>query len=207
MVTQATLLTILGGVTLVSSLFALLTTHPVYAVFFLLSTFLTLSLFLLVVGVTFFGFIYLIIYAGAIAIVFLFIIMSLDLTVQNRLRVTVLGGYGTLLALFFGLLGELVFLLGESYVPLSLSWLTTATLHTNLPLVVASGVDFPLGTLVSTLYTGGSAAFLVSGFILLVGMVGAIVLTLDQRGGVAAEFTYGVEESAESLHKEGYHNS
>jgi NADH-quinone oxidoreductase subunit J len=207
MVTQATLLTILGGVTLVSSLFALLTTHPVYAVFFLLSTFLTLSLFLLVAGVTFFGFIYLIIYAGAIAIVFLFIIMSLDLTVQNRLRVTALGGQGTLLVLFFGLLGELAFLLGESYVPLSFSWLTTTTLHSSLPLAVASGTDFPLGALVTALYTGGSAAFLVSGFILLVGMVGAIVLTLDQRGGVTEEFTYFVEENAESLYKEGYHNS
>jgi NADH-quinone oxidoreductase subunit J len=207
MVTQATLLTILGGVTLVSSLFALLTTHPVYAVFFLLSTFLTLSLFLLVVGITFFGFIYLIIYAGAIAIVFLFIIMSLDLTVQNRLRVTVLGERGTLLLLFFGLLGELVFLLGESYVPLSLSWLTMSTIHSSSPLVEASGSDFPLGVLVATLYTGGSAAFLVSGFILLVGMIGAIVLTLDRRGGVTEEFTYFVEENAESLHKEGYHNS
>jgi hypothetical protein len=79
--------------------------------------------------------------------------------------------------------------------------------HTSLPLVAASGADFPLGALVTALYTGGSGAFLVSGFILLGGMVGAIVLTLDQRAGVVEEFTYFVEESAESLHKEGYHNS
>jgi NADH-quinone oxidoreductase subunit J len=196
MVTQATLLTILGGVTFISSLFALLTTHPVYAVFFLLSTFLTLSLFLLVVGATFFGFIYLIIYAGAIAIVFLFIIMSLDLTVQNRLRVTVLGERGTLLVLLLGLLAELFFLLGESYVSCSPAWLMTTTVHSTSPLVMASGADFPLGVLVATLYTGGSSAFLVSGFILLVGMVGAIVLTLDQHGGVTEEFTYAVEKNA-----------
>jgi hypothetical protein len=82
-----------------------------------------------------------------------------------------------------------------------------STIHSSSPLVEASGSDFPLGVLVATLYTGGSAAFLVSGFILLVGMIGAIVLTLDRRGGVTEEFTYFVEENAESLHKEGYHNS
>jgi hypothetical protein len=118
-----------------------------------------------------------------------------------------LRGWATLALLTCGLGTELVVLLGDSYVPLSLAWLTTATVTSSPFLVLASGVNFPLGVLVATLYTGaGSVLFLVCGFILLVAMVGAIALTWEQDaeplGGVAVDG----EAHAKSLYKEGYHN-
>jgi NADH:ubiquinone oxidoreductase subunit 6 (subunit J) len=71
--------------TLVSSVAAIYTPQPVYSILFLILTFYGSALLLFSLGLNLFGFIYLIIYAGAIAVLLLFIVMMLDLKVDSVL--------------------------------------------------------------------------------------------------------------------------
>jgi len=72
--------------TLVSSIFAITSKNPVISVIFLISTFVQAALYLILIGINFVGISYIVIYVGAIAVLFLFVIMMINIKLTDILE-------------------------------------------------------------------------------------------------------------------------
>jgi NADH-quinone oxidoreductase subunit J len=167
-----TMVDILSSIALVSAIMVIWVGNPVHSVLFLVLVFINMAGVLIIYGAEFLGMLFVIVYIGAIAILFLFVVMMLPTRVTKP-KVTILFVIcALLLALFIatgsaGLLGiELTADLTENTMtaPLTFGGRTLTPL-TNLEV---------LG---SVLYTEFNSIFLIAGLILLVSMIGAIVLT------------------------------
>nr|YP_009739390.1 NADH dehydrogenase subunit 6 [Tricholoma terreum]QIC20234.1 NADH dehydrogenase subunit 6 [Tricholoma terreum] len=77
---------ILAFGTLLSSIFSITSKNPVISVIFLISTFVQSALYLILIGINFVGISYIIIYVGAIAVLFLFIIMMINIKLTDILE-------------------------------------------------------------------------------------------------------------------------
>jgi NADH-quinone oxidoreductase subunit J len=160
-------LAVAAGVLVVSS------RNPVHSVLFLILAFFNAAGLFVLIGAEFLAMILVIVYVGAVAVLFLFVVMMLDIDFA-QLR----GGFvrylpiGALVG--FILLAELVLVIG--------SWVVAP----GVPSPAAAG-GVPLTNtraLGDILYTRYLFAFQGAGLILLVAMVGAIVLTLRHRADV-----------------------
>lgn len=150
--------------------------NPVHSVLFLILAFFTASGLFILIGAEFLGMILLIVYVGAVSVLFLFVVMMLDIDVarlrQGFLQFLPIGAVVGLI-LFI----ELVLVLGSwAAAPLA----EGARALPTPPLEAVSNTE-ALGLV---LYTRYVHLFQVAGMILLVAMVGAIVLTLRSREGV-----------------------
>lgn len=155
-----------------SAFMVLASKNPVHSVLFLVLVFCNGAGLLLLGGLEFLALIFLVVYVGAIAVLFLFIVMMLNLKIIG-FRQSLLNHYPVSLVLLGFLLLEMAYgLLEISWgiplfsLPLS-SWAVSLNGHDNIHL---------LGNFI---YTYGYLAFLVSGLLLLVAMVASIFLTLD----------------------------
>nr|YP_008994213.1 NADH dehydrogenase subunit 6 [Rhodymenia pseudopalmata]AGO19265.1 NADH dehydrogenase subunit 6 [Rhodymenia pseudopalmata] len=163
---------------LISSLMVVNLKNAVHSVLFLILVFCNVASLLLLFGAEFLSFMLLIVYVGAIAVLFLFVVMMLNVkSIQLKLNFFSLVSLGCLIffILFIQVLGIIqefnFFSLQQSYLTWT-SWLLGNCALTNIEVV--GGV----------LYTKYSFLFLLSGLILLVAMIGAIVLTMHQRTDV-----------------------
>jgi len=159
--------------------------NPVHSVFFLILVFLTSAIFLFLLEVEFISLLFVLVYVGAIAVLFLFVVMMLDIKVtraENDFFVYV--PMGIFLGLIFFL--EVFMTLHENFVPISP--LDSQQIYTNwiLNLDTISNIEV-LGQLIYTYYF---FYFLISGIILLVAMVGAIVLTLNFKQKAKHQFVF-----------------
>jgi NADH-ubiquinone oxidoreductase chain 6 len=77
---------ILAFGTLLSSIFSITSKNPVISVIFLISTFVQAALYLILIGISFVGISYIVIYVGAIAVLFLFIIMMINIKLTDILE-------------------------------------------------------------------------------------------------------------------------
>jgi|SRR5882757_2369335 len=77
---------ILAFGTLLSSIFSITSKNPVISVIFLISTFVQSALYLILIGINFVGISYIVIYVGAIAVLFLFIIMMINIKLTDILE-------------------------------------------------------------------------------------------------------------------------
>ena len=153
--------------------------NTVHSVFFLILDFITISCLFIMIGAEFIGMIMLIVYVGAVAVLFLFVVMMLNVSQQknewftgeknsNHIPVGLLIGT----VIFF----ELIIVAG--------GWKYKPELLKNF-----SSIGIDLNTtntheIGKILYTDYIHLFQLSGMILLVAMIGAIVLTFRQRGGI-----------------------
>ncbi|MCB1556457.1 MAG: NADH-quinone oxidoreductase subunit J [Alphaproteobacteria bacterium] len=150
--------------------------NPVHAVLFLILGFFNAACLFVLLGAEFLAFIVAIVYVGAVAVLFLFVVMMLEIsfdTAREKARRYLPVG----LAVGGVLLAELIFLFA--------GW------HTAPGAVVsAANVTEETGALTNTemlgriLYTEYVYPFQLAGLILLVAMIGAIVLSLRTRSGV-----------------------
>ena len=161
------------AVTLVASAVAVVTArNPVHSVLFLILAFVQAAGLFLLLGAEFLALILVVVYVGAVAILFLFVVMMLDVDfVELKQGFVRYLPVGALIALFVGVeLG-------------SVAWGWTASSG-------AAHAASPAGTIANTqalglvLYTQYAYFFEASGMILLTAMVGAIVLTLHHKVGV-----------------------
>ncbi len=153
----------------ISSLMVISARNPVHSVLFLILAFFNAAGLFVLLGAEFVAMILLIVYVGAVAVLFLFVVMMLDINFTELRK-------GAMQFVPLGLLLGLV-LLGE----LSMLYMT-APLPDFKPVIVQN-VD-NTKALGQILYTSYVFPFQVSGLILLVAMIGAIVLTLRTRTGV-----------------------
>lgn len=168
-----------------SALLVISAQNPVHSVFFLILVFLTSAIFLFLLEVEFLSLLFVLVYVGAIAVLFLFVVMMLDIKVtraENDFFIYV--PMGIFLGLIFFL--EVFMTLGENFVPISP--LDSSQLYTSwiLNLDTLSNIEV-LGQLIYTYYF---FYFLIAGIILLVAMVGAIVLTLNFRQKAKHQFVF-----------------
>lgn len=102
--TYLILFIILALSTLIAALMVITTKNPVLAVFFLILSFLSTATIILLFGVEFVPMIFIILYVGAIAILFLFVVMMLDIKlvdlVQSKYSILVLIGFLMIMFLF-----------------------------------------------------------------------------------------------------------
>jgi len=150
--------------------------NPVHAVLFLILTFVSSAGLFILLGAEFLALILVVVYVGAVAVLFLFVVMMLDVDF-SELRSGFLAylPIGALIGII--LLIELVLVLG--------SWVITPELAAHAttpspPLNEVSNIE-ALGRI---LYTKYVFFFQAAGVVLLIAMIGAIVLTLQHKTGI-----------------------
>ena len=152
--------------------------NTVYSVFFLILVFISISILFIMIGAEFLGMIMLIVYVGAVAVLFLFVVMMLNITEQLTKPSSRKGlinniSVGSIVGVIIFL--ELLVVVGGwkykgNFVPLS---------AVNLDLDISN--THALGNI---LYTDYIHLFQISGMILLVAMIGAITLTFSKRENI-----------------------
>jgi len=160
-------------VTLLSATLVITAKNPVHSVLFLILAFFNAAGLFVLLGAEFVAMILVIVYVGAVAVLFLFVVMMLDMGFAELRK-------GAMQYVPLGLLigGVLLAELALVY----MTWMPAPGASANL--------DNPVSDLNNTealgmlLYTKYVFAFQIAGLILLVAMIGAIVLTHRQRSGV-----------------------
>ena len=173
MILSAIMFYLFAAVAIASGVMVVSARNPVHSVLFLILAFFNAAGLFLLMGAEFLAMILVIVYVGAVAVLFLFVVMMLDIDfAQLRTGAVKYLPIGALVG--FILLAELVLVFG--------SWAIAPNVATLAAAPTPSGVTMTntraLGDL---LYTRYIFAFQAAGMILLVAMIGAIVLTLRQR--------------------------
>ena len=161
-----------------SALMVTIPKNAVYSVFFLILVFVSTSVLFIMIGAEFLGMIMLIVYVGAVAVLFLFVVMMLNVTEQQKQRYTRKGIVNTISV--GSLVGTIIFL--ELLVVIG-GWKYKGT-FTSLSSINLNQDLSNAHLLGSVLYTDYIHLFQISGMILLVAMVGAITLTFDKRENI-----------------------
>ncbi len=150
--------------------------NPVHSVLYLILTFFNASALFLLAGAEFLAMILLIVYVGAVAVLFLFVVMMLDIDfAELRTGMLQYAPVGALVGLV--LLAELVIVLGGS----SFGPEMVGAIAQPIPDLAIRENTAALG---DVLYTEYVFFFQLAGLVLLVAMIGAIVLTLHHRRDV-----------------------
>ena len=151
--------------------------NTVHSVFFLILDFISISCLFIMIGAEFLGMIMLIVYVGAVAVLFLFVVMMLNVAQQKNQWFIAKNSSGHIpvgLLISTIIFFELIIVIGGwKYKP---DLFETTYLITN-----EISNTHSLG---QVLYTDYIHIFQISGMILLIAMIGAIVLTFRQREGV-----------------------
>jgi NADH-quinone oxidoreductase subunit J len=176
MLIQALAFYLFAGMAIASGVMVITARNPVHSVLFLILAFFNAAGLFVLLGAEFLAMILIVVYVGAVAVLFLFVVMMLDINfVQLRegfLRYLPIGGLIGLV-----LLAELVLVFG--------AWITApdvaSAISAPTPAVIRVTNTAALGAL---LYTRYVYAFQAAGVILLIAMIGAIVLTLRARQDV-----------------------
>ena len=166
--------------------------NPIHSVLFLVSVFFSSSGLLLLIGIEFLAFLYLIVYVGAVAVLFLFVIMMLNIKISrsvniffNHLFVGFFLGLAFLCEILTVVNSQLSFSVFFLFYPM-IDYLKFC-LFTDW----CSSLQVPfqdIASLGSVLYTYFFLYFILSGVILFISMIGAIVLTLHKRHDVKKQF-------------------
>jgi NADH-quinone oxidoreductase subunit J len=176
MVLQALAFYVFAFVVMASAAMVVVSRNPVYSVLFLILAFFNAAALFVLIGAEFIAMILVIVYVGAVAVLFLFVVMMLDINL-TQLREGFLKylPVGALIGVV--LLAEI--LLGLGVIGSDAG--TLATLGKAGPQVMAVDNTRAIGRV---LYTQYFYLFQVAGVVLLVAMIGAIVLTLRTRPGL-----------------------
>lgn len=158
---------------IVSSLMAISMAHPVHSVLSLIGAFISAASLFFMIGAEFLGASIVIVYVGAVAVLFLFVVMMLDndkLLVSKNRKLNKLGFISTAMAAFISYYYISVFNNPASSLP-NVTQITPNEDHNTLA----------IGKI---LYTNYLIPFQISGLLLLVAMIGSIILTLNNKKSV-----------------------
>ena len=169
---------IFSAIAIISAIMVTASKNTVHSVFFLILDFVSISCLFIMIGAEFLGMIMLIVYVGAVAVLFLFVVMMLNVAQQknqwfgsSKSSSHIPVGLLVSLIIFF----ELIIVVGGwKYKPDIL----------NANTISISNLTSNTHSLGSVLYTDYIHLFQISGMILLVAMIGAIVLTFRERAGL-----------------------
>jgi NADH-quinone oxidoreductase subunit J len=178
MLAHATFFYIFSLVAIISAIMVTVSKNTVHSVFFLILDFISISCLFIMIGAEFLGMIMLIVYVGAVAVLFLFVVMMLNVAQQKNQWFSskesskhIPVGLIISVIIFF----ELIIVIG--------GWKYKPDLVSAMSLTIDKEVS-NTHAIGYVLYTDYIHIFQLSGMILLVAMIGAIVLTFRQRSGV-----------------------
>ena len=178
MIAHAIFFYIFSIIAVISAIMVTVSKNTVHSVFFLILDFISISCLFIMIGAEFLGMIMLIVYVGAVAVLFLFVVMMLNVAQQKNQWFISKESSGHIpvgLVISVIIFFELIIVIGGwKYKPELLS-------QTNLSITKEVSNTHSLGQI---LYTDYIHVFQISGMILLIAMIGAIVLTFRQREGV-----------------------
>ena len=168
-------------IAIISAIMVTVSKNTVHSVFFLILDFISISCLFIMIGAEFLGMIMLIVYVGAVAVLFLFVVMMLNVAQQKN--------------------QWFISKENSSHIPIGL--IISAIIFFELIIVVGGWKYKPellrenssqvfdevsnTHSLGQILYTDYIHIFQISGMILLIAMIGAIVLTFRQREGVKSQ--------------------
>ena len=165
-------------IAVVSAIMVTASKNTVHSVFFLILDFISISCLFIMIGAEFLGMIMLIVYVGAVAVLFLFVVMMLNVAQQKNQW---FAGQATSKHIPVGLIistlifFEIIIVIGGWKYKPEIFDINNSISQTSISNTHSLG---------QILYTDYIHVFQISGMILLVAMVGAIVLTFRQRSGV-----------------------
>ncbi len=165
-------------IAIISAIMLTVSKNTVHSVFFLILDFISISCLFIMIGAEFLGMMMLIVYVGAVAVLFLFVVMMLNVTQQeNQWFISTKSSTHLPIGLLISLVifFELIVVIG--------GWKFKPDLITSMSLSINQNIT-NTHSLGNVIYTDYIHVFQLSGMILLVAMIGAIVLTFRQRSGV-----------------------
>jgi len=178
MIAHAIFFYIFSIIAILSAIMLTVSKNTVHSVFFLILDFISISCLFIMIGAEFLGMIMLIVYVGAVAVLFLFVVMMLNVAQQKNEWFSssksvshIPVGLLISLIIFF----ELLIVIG--------GWKYKPGLLNSITLNISSDTT-NTESLGNVIYTDYIHLFQLSGMILLVAMIGAIVLTFRQRSGL-----------------------
>ena len=189
MFVENTFFFLFSSLSIIFSFFVIISRNPVHSILSLILVFFNAASLLIILGAEFLAMLFVIVYVGAVAVLFLFVIMMLNIKVTSLtasiyryLPISIIFGsifFFEFCMLFYSDLASVninnLYLFADNFIN---DW--------NSSLVPTSNI-LVLGRL---LYTYYSYLFIVSSIILLVSMIGAISLTLHRRNDVKKQFIY-----------------
>ena len=164
-------------ITVFSSIMVVASKNTIYSVFFLILVFVTVSTLFIMIGAEFLGMIMLIVYVGAVAVLFLFVVMMLNITSQKTKpkRKGFLNNFSVGMIIGLVIFFEVIIAIG--------GW----KYKNNFTLLSSSEINFNVSNthqIGNILYTDYIHLFQISAMILLVAMIGAITLTFTKRENI-----------------------
>ena len=168
-------------IAVISAIMVTVSKNTVHSVFFLILDFISISCLFIMIGAEFLGMIMLIVYVGAVAVLFLFVVMMLNVAQQKNQWFASESSSGHIpvgLIISTIIFFELIIVIG--------GWKYKPDLF-NLNNSINNFTVSNTHSLGQVLYTDYIHVFQISGMILLVAMIGAIVLTFRRRTGVKAQ--------------------
>ena len=174
MILPALFFYLFAGVCVASAIMVIVSRNPVHSVLFLILAFVNASGLFVLMGAEFLGMVLIFVYVGAVATLFLFVIMMLDVDF-TELRSGFLEYLPIGLVIGAIFLAELLLIGGGWVINASVAKSITAAIPNNVSNTEALGL---------VLYTKYIHYFQIAGMVLLVAMIGAIVLTLRHKANV-----------------------
>ena len=174
MILPALFFYLFAGICVASAVMVIASRNPVHSVLFLILAFVNASGLFVLMGAEFLAMILVVVYVGAVAVLFLFVIMMLDVDFVELRE-----GFGEYLPIGVVIGGiflfELLLTVGVWVINPGTAKSITAAIPTNVSNTEALGL---------VLYTRYIQYFQLAGMVLLVAMIGAIVLTLRHKANV-----------------------
>ena len=203
---------IFSSFALLSGIMVISAKNPVHSVLFLILVFFNSAGLLLLLGLDFFSLIFLVVYVGAIAVLFLFVVMMLNIKSaeinEKRLRYLPIGGvlgFLFLLLIFLIVDNDLIPLLPHKETLIFESGLSKSEIENlDLAFMQWSQLLYTVSNIEAIglyIYTYYFFFFLLASLILLVAMVGAIVLTMSKGVSIKRQkvFRQNTREFAETV--------
>ena len=165
-------------IAIIAAIMVTVSKNTVHSVLFLILDFISISCLFIMIGAEFLGMIMLIVYVGAVAVLFLFVVMMLNVAQQQNEWFTSIKDsshipMGLLISVIIFM--ELIVVLG--------GWKFEPDLVNSTLITIDQGVS-NTHSIGYVLYTDYIHLFQLSGMILLVAMIGSIVLTFRKRSGL-----------------------
>jgi NADH-quinone oxidoreductase subunit J len=184
-----------SSLSVIFSLLVVISRNPIHSILSLIVVFFNIASFFILLGAEFLAMLFVIVYVGAVAVLFLFVIMMLDIklvslnvSVYRYTPIFLIFGFVFLSEFILAFCNDLTFADTECLFSSHFLNYCFGNLSNNWYLFVFSFIN--IITFSNYIYTIYFLLFILSGIILLVSMIGAISLTLHRRNDVKRQYIY-----------------
>lgn len=190
------ILTLISFISILTGIFVLVVKNPIISVLFLICLFLSIACYLILLGISYIGLSYLLVYIGAVSILFLFILMLIDIRISelqsessNSIGLSAILG-GCFFFIIYDVIPQNILYINNIYINKIQNFLTNNIIINNLNtkeeiFFVSSGSwdnflieNLHITSIGNIMYNSHFILLIISSLILLLSMVGSIIITL-----------------------------